>query len=79
MREMGFRICLSLSVIVAAGTERSASAVETQAKRLNVLFLVCDDLNCDMGCYGHSQVKTPNIDSLARRGVLFSNAICQFP
>ena len=79
MREMGFRIFLCLGVIVAAGTERSASAVETQAKRLNVLFLVCDDLNCDMGCYGHSQVKTPNIDSLARRGVLFSNAFCQFP
>ncbi|HAA48520.1 MAG TPA: iduronate-2-sulfatase, partial [Planctomycetaceae bacterium] len=79
MREMGFRIFLSLGVIVATGTERSASAVETQAKRLNVLFLVCDDLNCDMGCYGHSQVKTPNIDSLARRGVLFSNAFCQFP
>ena len=37
------------------------------AERPNVLFLICDDLNCDMGCYGHPLVKTPNIDALAKR------------
>ena len=50
-----------------------------ERKRPNVLFLVCDDLNCDLGCYGHRQVKTPHIDRLASRGVLFSSAFCQFP
>jgi len=28
----------------------------------NVLFLICDDLNCDLGSYGHPMVKSPNID-----------------
>tara|TARA_R110002095_G_scaffold184553_3_gene161743 strand:- start:8049 stop:9494 length:1446 start_codon:yes stop_codon:yes gene_type:complete len=45
----------------------------------NVLFLICDDLNCDISCYGHPLVKTPHIDRLARRGVRFENAYCQYP
>ena len=45
----------------------------------NVLFLICDDLNCDIGCYGHPLVKTPNIDRLAKRGVRFDQAHCQYP
>ena len=51
----------------------------TQAQQPNVLFLICDDLNCDLACYGHPQVKTPNLDRLAQRGVLFPNTHCQYP
>ncbi len=53
-------------------------AVEKTAATPNVLFLICDDLNCDLSCYGHPLVKTPNIDRLARRGVRFENAYCQY-
>ena len=48
-------------------------------EKLNVLFIIADDLNCDLGAYGNSVVKTPNIDRLARRGVLFENAHNQYP
>jgi len=46
----------------------------------NLLLIVVDDLNDWVGCLGgHPQVKTPNIDRLARRGTLFANAHCQGP
>jgi len=47
--------------------------------KLNVLFIISDDLNCDIGAYGNSTVITPNIDKLAEKGVLFENAHIQYP
>ncbi|QDV17202.1 Choline-sulfatase [Gimesia panareensis] len=66
---------LILITLAMGGSYQPADA----AAKPNVLFLICDDLNCDIGCYGHPQVKTPNIDRLAKRGVRFKNAYCQYP
>ena len=54
-----------------------ASAAEPAKK--NVLFIISDDLNCYLGAYGNKHVKTPNMDRLADRGTLFTNAQCQYP
>ena len=47
--------------------------------RYNVLFIMVDDLRPQLGCYGHSEMHTPNIDRLAARGTLFNRAYCQYP
>ena len=46
----------------------------------NILFIVADDLNSWIGALGgHPQTKTPNIDRLAARGLLFDRAYCTAP
>lgn len=57
-----------------------ALPIKSSPDKPNVLFIAIDDLNDWVGCLkGHPQVKTPNIDQLATRGVLFTNAHVQSP
>ncbi len=68
----------ALFLLVSPAPLHAADA--TAAKQPNVLFIAIDDLNDWVGCLGgHPQVKTPNIDRLAKRGVLFTDAHCAAP
>ncbi|MBT3607518.1 MAG: sulfatase-like hydrolase/transferase, partial [Candidatus Marinimicrobia bacterium] len=43
----------------------------------NVLLIIADDLRTELNCYGADYIHSPNIDNLARNGVLFNNAYVQ--
>ena len=49
-------------------------------RKMNVLFLMSDDMRVEIGCYGSMfGAKTPNLDALAKSGVRFDRNYCQFP
>ena len=56
--------------------QTGARAAEPFQQRPNVLLICIDDLKPVLGCYGDATAKTPNIDGLASRGVLFEAAYC---
>ena len=47
--------------------------------QFNVLFITVDDLRPLLGCYGHPEMHTPNIDRIVERGTVFNSAYCQYP
>jgi len=63
-------------MMAPAALPRVAAAM---AKRgtYNVLFIAVDDLRPQLGCFGHSNMKSPHIDRLAARGTLFARTYCQ--
>ena len=72
-------ICLLTTLLTVAC---SLNAPEVLARESpNVLFLAVDDLKDWVNCLGgyEGTVHTPNIDRLARRGMLFTNAHCVSP
>ncbi len=71
---------LSLGILVLPVSALDQNSTEAKPPRPNVLFIAIDDLNDWVGCLqGHPNATTPNINALAKRGTLFSNAHCQAP
>lgn len=65
-----------LGLAVAAAVGRAASPAPA---RPNLLWITCEDMGPDLGCYGSGYAVTPNIDRLAREGVRYTRAFATAP
>ena len=73
---------MKLNKIIPAALSLAAGALpvaaaETALQRPNVLFIAVDDLRPELGCYGKDYIKSPNIDGIAKSGIVFNRAYCQ--
>jgi arylsulfatase A-like enzyme len=76
---LGLMATALATILVCAGTT-AAHADAPKKNRPNVLFIAVDDLNDWIACLsGHPDTKSPHIDALAARGVLFERAYCAAP
>ena len=75
-------LLITASFILHANSVQPVSAAEDSASPQNIVFLFADDqCTYSVGCYGNKDVRTPNMDQLARDGVVFdkhynTTAIC---
>ncbi|HEY7161592.1 MAG TPA: sulfatase, partial [Acidobacteriota bacterium] len=66
-------------IVAFMSLSASLSTIAQAKQKYNVLFIISDDLRPELGAYGVSQIKTPNIDRIAARGTRFDNAYAQYP
>jgi len=70
------RLLQFLAVAFTAGSMSTvlAEAGGGKSVRPNILWIVCEDISPFLGAYGNNELKTPNLDQLARGGVRFTRA-----
>ncbi|MGD0517513.1 MAG: sulfatase-like hydrolase/transferase, partial [Thermoguttaceae bacterium] len=72
---------LVLALTIAIDAARAAGEKDSAtAQRPNIVFILADDLGWgDVGCYGQTKIKTPNIDRMAVDGIRFTQAYAGAP
>ena len=72
-----FTLFLVFTTFTVSAQKLNKSKINDTQNRPNVVFIYVDDLGYgDVSCYGATRIKTPNVDALAKNGLLFTNGHC---
>ena len=73
--------CLLVFALIAGFpvTPEKSHAKQSPLARPNILWISAEDLSPDLGCYGDTYSRTPNLDKLASQGVRYTNAFSSAP
>ncbi len=69
---------LICTAIVLLGLQLAVGFHFALGKHPDIVMIAIDDLRPMLGCYGDQRIKSPNIDSLAKSGIVFERAYCQY-
>ncbi|XP_072913896.1 iduronate 2-sulfatase [Hemitrygon akajei] len=74
---LGLLAVLALCIGDGEARTKAAPHLAREGGKMNVLFIIADDLRTSLGCYGDTTVISPNIDQLASKSFVFKNAFAQ--
>jgi N-sulfoglucosamine sulfohydrolase len=76
---MGKRLLMLILMCSCRCCNSGQAEKTTPAKKPNILWIVGENLKLDLGCYGAKNVKTPNLDGLAAKGVRYTHVFATAP
>ena len=76
---MSINLSKYLTILVLLSFLSLLSGCEHHGNKPNILFIAVDDLRPELGCYGKDYIESPNMDNLAREGVVFANHYANVP
>jgi len=80
LKTMGFAVASAPGLSIFSGCASAGQRSKAKGKRPNIVVIISDDMGyADIGCQGCKDIPTPNIDSIARKGVRFTNGYVSCP
>lgn len=65
---------LRLTLLFAGALAHTAGGLHAATARPNILWIIVDDISPNFGCCGETDIRTPNVDAIAKSGILFAQA-----
>lgn len=80
LKAMGFAAASAPALSILQGCASAGQTGRSERKRPNIVLIISDDMGyADIGCHGCRDIATPNIDSVARKGIRFTNGYVSCP
>ena len=79
MKRISLIVLGAVSILAVSAFMMRPVPTKAMASKPNVLYLFVDDLRPDLNCYGNQEVHSPNIDNIAKEGVVFTNQYVTVP